>query len=139
VLLVRLRGGMDAGSTAKGSCSSVGGCDNISGSAAVHRERRGLPLQPRGRGALLAEHQRRAHHAGPGRRPDRLPFPVYFDGRWHGPVLRAASADHAVTEVFTARGALRTVTSTADTGTAQASLRYGSVRQFEAACAGLAR
>ena len=140
VLLVQLRGGMDVGSTAKGSCSSVGGCDNISGSAQLCTESGAdyrFSLGGEVHSWLSTSGARTTLVLYDGQ--TRLPFPVYFDGRWHGPVLRVASADHAFTEVFTARGALRTATSTADTGTAQASLRFGSVRQFEAACAGLAR
>ena len=49
---------------------------------------------------------------------------VSFSGRWHGPVLVLADHDNSFTEEFTPRGAIRTVTSTADAGTA--ALRCGT-------------
>ncbi|HVU52024.1 MAG TPA: hypothetical protein VHL80_15105 [Polyangia bacterium] len=71
--------------------------------------------------------------------PERLPsgWDVAWHGAWNGPALELASPDNSFTEVFTPRGTIRHVTSTADAGTAKVTLRYGSRDDFEAACRAL--
>lgn len=63
---------------------------------------------------------------------------VALRGAWHGPALELASPDNSFTGAFTSRGAIRTVTSTADAGTAATTITYGSTADFEAACQRLA-
>lgn len=63
---------------------------------------------------------------------------VAMRGTWHGSALTVASPDNSFTEVFTPRGAIRTVTSTADAGTATVTLRPGSAAAFSQACRSLA-
>jgi hypothetical protein len=63
---------------------------------------------------------------------------VALHGAWHGPALRLSSPDNSFTEVFAPRGAIRSVTSTADAGTAQTTVRYGTDGDFTAACRRLA-
>jgi hypothetical protein len=72
--------------------------------------------------------------------PTALPegWVVAFHGFWHGPALALASPDNSFTEVFTPRGAIRHVTSTADAGGATVTLRYGSSAGFASACHALA-
>jgi len=73
---------------------------------------------------------------------DSPPLPdgwvVALHGAWHGPVLQLASPDNSWTEVFTPAGAIRSVTSTADAGTATTTIRYGTQAAFQAACQRLA-
>jgi hypothetical protein len=71
--------------------------------------------------------------------PERLPsgWDVAFHGVWHGPALELASPDNSFTEVFTPKGAIRHVTSTADAGTARVTLQYGTRDEFDAACGAL--
>ena len=140
-LLIQMRGSIETNSgKGTGSDCSFTGCDNISGtvqlcteSGAVYHFSLGGEVHT----WLSTDGARTTLVLDDGK--TRLPFPVYLDGRWHGPVLQVASTDDAFTEVFTPRGAIRTVTSTADDGTAEASLRFGSVAQFGAACRDLAR
>jgi hypothetical protein len=68
--------------------------------------------------------------------PVRLPsgWVVALHGRWQGPELELSSPDNSFTEVFTPRGEIRHVTSTADAGTAQVTLAYGTEDDFVAAC-----
>jgi hypothetical protein len=63
---------------------------------------------------------------------------VALHGAWQGPALVLASPDNSFTEVFTPRGAIRSVTSTADAGTARTTIRYGTEGAFNAACRALA-
>jgi hypothetical protein len=74
-----------------------------------------------------------------GGEPQRLPsgWVVALHGAWHGPELELTSPDNSFTEVFTPRGEIRRVTSTADAGTARVTLRSGSHAEFEAACRSL--
>ncbi len=71
--------------------------------------------------------------------PKSLPdgWDVALHGAWHGDALALASPDNSFTEVFTPRGAIRTVTSTADAGTATVTLRPGSAADFQRACSSL--
>jgi hypothetical protein len=62
---------------------------------------------------------------------------VALHGTWHGADLALASPDNSFTEMFTANGAIRTVTSTADAGTAQVTLAPGTSAGFTAACSAL--
>jgi hypothetical protein len=63
---------------------------------------------------------------------------VAWHGTWHGPALDLSSPDNSFTEAFTRQGAIRTVTSTADAGTASTTISYGSQSAFQAACRQLA-
>ena len=71
--------------------------------------------------------------------PERLPsgWDVAWHGVWNGPALELMNPDSSFTEVFTPKGAIRHVTSTADHGTAKVTLQYGSRDDFEAACRAL--
>jgi hypothetical protein len=71
--------------------------------------------------------------------PERLPsgWDVAWHGVWNGPALELANPDNSFTEVFTAKGAIRHVTSTADAGTAKVTLQYGTRDDFDAACRSL--
>jgi len=62
---------------------------------------------------------------------------VALRGTWHGEHLRLFSPDNSFTEVFTPRGAIRTVTSTADAGRATVTLTPGTTSGFDRACATL--
>lgn len=64
---------------------------------------------------------------------------VALHGAWHGPELELASPDNSFTQVFTARGEIRHVTSTADAGAARVTLHYGTHDEFTAACRALHR
>ncbi len=73
-----------------------------------------------------------------GGKPKPLPHGsvVAFHGVWHGAELPIAGTSFS--EVFTPSGAIRTSRSTAATGTARGTLRYGSVTSFDRACRALA-
>jgi hypothetical protein len=62
---------------------------------------------------------------------------VALHGNWRGPQLVLSSPDNSFTEVFTKQGGIRSVTSTADAGTARVTLAYGGQDAFTAACAAL--
>jgi hypothetical protein len=62
---------------------------------------------------------------------------VAFHGNWRGPGLVLSSPDNSFTEVFTRQGDIRSVTSTADAGTAHVTLAYGGQDAFAAACTAL--
>lgn len=76
-----------------------------------------------------------------GGKPTALPdgWLVALRGTWHGQALAVSSPDNSFTEVFTPRGAVRSVTSTADAGSAKVTLRPGSAGAFSQACRSLAR
>jgi hypothetical protein len=131
-LFTPLRGGVDFSRSTWGGCSFTG-CDNLKGTArlysfhlagAVHAW-----LSTSGARTTLVLDAGHTH----------LSFPVSFQGRWHGPVLRVANSDDAFTQVFTPRGAIRSVTSTADSGHAAGALRFGSQAGLDVACTALAR
>jgi hypothetical protein len=61
-------------------------------------------------------------------------YVVDLPGAWHGPALYLASPDHFFTELFTARGAIRPLPTTAHAGTAHFTIRYGTKSDFTAAC-----
>jgi len=73
---------------------------------------------------------------------DNPPLPdgwvVALHCAWHGPALQLSSPDNSWTEVFTKAGTIRSVTSTADTGTASTTIRYGTEGDFTSACQRLA-
>jgi hypothetical protein len=71
--------------------------------------------------------------------PVRLPsgWVVSLHGAWHGPSLDLENPDNSFTMVFTPRGEIRRVTSTADAGSAHVTLQYGSHQEFAAACRAL--
>lgn len=62
---------------------------------------------------------------------------VAFAGTWHGPVLDLSSPDNSFTEEFTPAGEIRQVTSTADAGTAEVTVHFGTPEEFEQACRAL--
>jgi hypothetical protein len=68
--------------------------------------------------------------------PTRLPsgWLVALHGIWKGPALELTSPDNSFTTVFTPRGEIRRITSTADAGTARVTLQFGSEAEFAAAC-----
>lgn len=72
-----------------------------------------------------------------------MPLPsgwvVAWHGSWRGPALDLSSPDNSFTEIFTPRGEIRRVTSTADAGTASVTLQYGSREDFATACRALQR
>ena len=70
--------------------------------------------------------------------PKRLPsgWVVAFHGVWHGAVLPIVGTSFS--KVFTPSGEISSTSSTADTGTARGTLRYGSVTSFDRACRTLA-
>lgn len=59
---------------------------------------------------------------------------IAFHGNWRGPELVLSSPDNSFTEVFTKQGDIRSVTSTADAGTAHVTLTSGGQDAFAAAC-----
>jgi hypothetical protein len=59
---------------------------------------------------------------------------VAFHGIWNGPELQLENPDNSFTEIFTPRGEIRRVTSTADAGKAHVTLHYGTEAEFAAAC-----
>lgn len=63
---------------------------------------------------------------------------VAFHGNWRGPELVLSSPDNSFTEVFTRQGDIRSVTSTADAGTARVTLAPGGQDAFATACRTLA-
>ena len=139
VLYLNLRGGIAGGEGGELSCSGRG-CDSLFGSAKLCTES----------GQTYTFNVNGAVHSwwstnGAATTVDLTnspPLPdgwvVALHGAWHGPALQLSSPDDSFTEVFTARGAIRTVTSTADAGTARTTIRYGTDSDFTAACRGIA-
>lgn len=141
VLFIHFRAGVYSGAS-RLDCSFAGGCNTLHGSAKLCTEA-GQTYSF----ALAGDvHAWWSTDGAPsevdltGGSPTRLPegWVVALHGRWHGPALMLASPDNSFTEVFTPRGAIRHVTSTADAGTAHATLRYGPAAAFTSACHALA-
>jgi hypothetical protein len=142
LLFTHLRGGTrdDRG---RKSCSHIGGCDTLHGTAQLctltgvtHTFRLTGTVK-----AWLSTDGARTRIALTGGTPTRLPsgWVVAFHGAWNGPELQLANPDDSFTEVFTPQGEIRRVTSTADAGTAQVTLRYGTEAEFAAACRALGK
>ncbi len=142
LLFPDLHGGLAVTRTGRTACSQFGGCDSLHGTAEL--------CTPNGkvhtfdlRGAV---HSWLSTDGAPTsiRLTGGSPWPlqsgwvVSFSGHWDGPELHLADTDNSFTEEFTPRGDIRRVTSTADAGSARATLRYGSHEDFREACGTLA-
>jgi hypothetical protein len=139
MLYLNLRGGIAGGEGGHLGCSGRG-CDSLSGSAKLCTES-GQTYTFEVTGAVhswLSTDGAATAVDLTGSPPLPDGWVVALHGVWHGPALQLSSPDNSFTEVFTARGAIRTVTSTADVGTAQTTIRYGTDGDFTAACRQLA-
>jgi hypothetical protein len=139
VLYLNLRGGIAGGAGGHLSCSGRG-CDSLFGSAKLCTES-GQTYSFAVTGAVHSWWNTNGAATtvdltGSPPLPDG--WVVALHGAWRGPALQLSSPDNSFTEVFTPRGTIRTVTSTADAGTAQTTIRYGTGSDFTAACRGLA-
>lgn len=137
LLFTHLRGGTRDEHGRK-SCGAIGGCDTLHGTAQLCTAY-GVTNTFRLTGnvkAWLSTDGARTRIDLTGGTPARLPsgWVVAFHGLWKGPELELESPDNSFTEIFTPRGEIRRVTSTADAGTAHVTLRYGSEAEFAAAC-----
>ncbi len=141
VLFTHLQGGI-FGTRGRVDCDGRGGCNNLHGSAKLCTEG-GSTYTFALTGAVHSWWRTDGARSTidlTGGSPTALPdgWVVAFHGFWHGPALALASPDNSFTEVFTPRGAIRHVTSTADAGGATVTLRYGSSDAFTSACRALA-
>lgn len=141
VLFAHLRGGL-IGDDGRPDCRGRGGCDTLHGSAKLCTES-GSTYTFTVAGQVHASWRTdgaRSQIGLTGGSPAALPkgWVVAFHGAWHGPALELSSPDNSFTEVFTPRGAIRHVTSTAAAGGATVTLRYGSSAGFARACHALA-
>jgi len=139
-LYLDLRGGLlNAGERGHASCSGRG-CDSLAGSAKLCGTS-GKTYTFAVSGAVHSwwSTDGAATSVGLANSP---PLPdgwvVALHGAWHGPALALSSPDNSWTEVFTKAGAIRSVTSTADAGTAHTIIRYGTENDFQSACQRLA-
>ena len=141
VLFTHLQGGLVTEGRGV-ACDNLGGCDTLQGSARLcGRDGSTDTFQLRGAvhswwstdGARTSVNLTGGtpRHLGDG-------WVVAFSGRWHGPDLVLTDHDNSFTEAFTPRGAIRTINSTADAGSAAVTLRYGSSAAFDRACQALA-
>jgi hypothetical protein len=143
VLYVDFRAGyLLAARELQGSACSGYGCDNVRGTARLCTLS-GTTETFALTGAVhtwLQTDRARTDLSFSGGTPRPLPdgWRVALRGTWHDPALTVASPDNSFTEVFTPRGAIRTVTSTADAGTARVTLRPGTASAFSQACRTLA-
>ena len=138
LLYTHLRGGL-ANNHGHAGCS-FGGCDTLTGTAQLCTQG-GQHYTFDLTGAVHAWYTTNGSRTNivlTGGKPKPLPhgWEVAFHGVWHGSVLPIAGTSFI--EVFTPSGAIRTTRSTADTGTARGTLRYGSVTGFDRACRALA-
>jgi hypothetical protein len=141
VMFTHLRGGL-IGQHGRPDCSGRGGCDTLHGSAQMCTES-GHTYTFTLTGAVHSWWSTDGAKSSidlTGGSPAALPegWVVAFHGTWHGPALALSSPDNSFTEVFTPRGAIRHVTSTADAGGATVTLRYGTSAGFARACHALA-
>jgi hypothetical protein len=142
VLYLNLSGGYEnAGDGGHLSCSGVGGgCDSLKGSAKLCTES-GQTYTFAVTGAVHSWWSTDGAATSVDLTSDRLlpdGWVVAFHGKWQGPTLVLHSPDNSFTEVFAPRGAIRSVTSTADAGTATTTISYGGGDAFTAACHALA-
>lgn len=138
VLYTHLEGGLIGGGEDEPSCSSRG-CDTLHGSAKLCAEN-GRTYSFTLTGAVHSWWSTDGAGTSVDLTGNELPdgWVVAFKGRWHGPLLPLSSPDNSFTEVFTRAGAIRHVTSTADAGTAELTLRNGTSDAFKQACRALA-
>src|SRR5579875_1124217 len=132
----------DAAPDAQHGCSFSGGCDNVHGSAQL------CGTDGVAESFTLSGHVHtwwstdgaRTDLTLAGGTPKQLPDGVYiaFSGSWHGPQLMVADSDNSFTEAISPGGDVRSTTSSADAGTAQVTISYGSSADFQAACNALA-
>lgn len=139
VLSISFHGGFFGGDET--GCSQFSGCDNMTGNAKLCTSSGvtyTFPLTGQVH-AWLSTDGSRTDLSLTGGAPKPLPdgWVVALHGAWHGADLALASPDNSFTEVFTKRGAIRTVTSTADAGSARVTLRAGTAAGFSRACAAL--
>jgi hypothetical protein len=139
VLFIQFRGGIE-GRHGRPSCSRAG-CNTMFGSAKVCTESGKtdtFTLDGNVRGWWTTDGSPTSIQLTGGT-PDRLPqgWVVAFHGAWDGPALSLESPDNSFAEVFTPAGAIRRVTSSADRGTARATLRFGTEGAFALACRSL--
>ncbi len=139
VLFLNLRGGAANGESGHLSCSGHG-CDSLFGSAQLcAKSGKTYTFEVSGAVHSWWSTDGAATSVDLTNSP---PLPdgwvVAFHGKWTGPALELSSPDNSFTEVFTARGAIRSVTSTADAGTAATTINYGGSAAFTAACHALA-
>ena len=137
LLFTHLRGGTRDDHGRK-SCSHLGGCDTLHGTAQLCTAS-GVTHTFKLTGnvkAWLTTDGARTRIDLTGGTPTRLPsgWVVAFHGIWNGPELELESPDNSFTEAFTPRGEIRRGASTADAGEAHVTLRYGTVAEFAAAC-----
>ena len=138
LLYTHLRGGL-ANNHGHAGCSFVG-CDTLTGTAQLCTQggqHYTFDLTGAVHGWYTTDGSR-TNIALTGGKPKPLPHGsvVAFHGVWHGAVLPIAGT--SLSEVFTPSGEIRSTSSTANTGTARGTLRYGSVTSFDHACRTLA-
>jgi hypothetical protein len=139
VLSISFHGGFLGGD--ESGCSQYSGCDNMKGTAKLCTSS-GVTYTFPMTGQVhtwLNTNGARTNIDLTGGSPKPLPdgWVVALHGQWHGAKLALASPDNSFTEVFTKRGAIRTVTSSADAGTAQVTLSKGTAAAFNQACTAL--
>jgi hypothetical protein len=137
VLFTHFRAGF-MGTDGRPDCGSTSGCSTLHGNARLCTESgQAYSFTLTGNvHSYWSTDGARSQLELTGGSPTALPrgWVVAFHGSWHGPALVLSSPDNSFTEVFTPRGAIRHVTSTADAGGATATLRYGSGAGFDRAC-----
>jgi hypothetical protein len=138
VLSISFRGGALSGDET--GCDQFG-CDNLRGTAKLCTSSGAtytFPLTGHVH-AWLSTDGSRTDLSLTGGSPKPLPdgWVVALRGSWHGENLAVDSPDNSFTEVFTKRGAIRTVTSTADAGIARVTLAQGTSAGFTQACSAL--
>jgi hypothetical protein len=140
LLFAHLQGNLLVNSSSRSGCSQLSGCDHVQGSAQLCTEDGAtytFDLTGQVHAWLHTDGARTSVDISGGSQ-QKLPFAIVFAGTWHGRVLRVANTDDAFTQVFTARGRIRSTDSTVNNGRARATLRSGSPAGFAAACKTLA-
>jgi hypothetical protein len=137
VLFAHLQGGIMGGGA--NGCGFPGGCDTLHGNAKLCTEN-GTTYAFGLSGKVDSWWSTDGATTSIDLTGKHLPdgWVVAFKGKWAGPALPIADTDNSFNEVFTRRGAIRSVTSTADAGTASGTLQNGSSATFTAACRALA-
>jgi hypothetical protein len=138
MIFTHLEGGVMGGKGNVGRHGGLGGSDNLHGTAELCTESgmtETFTLAGNVHGWWTTDGARTGVRLTGGA-PTPLPsgWDVALHGSWRGPALELSSPDNSFTEVFTPRGTIRHVTSTADAGTARVTLQYGSHEDFAAAC-----
>ncbi len=136
VLYLNLRGGVAGGEGGHLSCSGRG-CDSLFGSAKLCTES-GQTYTFSVSGAVPASWWSTNGAATTVDLTNSPPLPdgwvVALHGAWHGPALQPVQPGQLVHRGVHPSGVIRTVTSTADAGTAQTTIRYGTDNDFTTAC-----